>query len=217
MILKIYNKYVMYKYINWSIAKCYINKTREFLLLIQKELKEEHKIHLQIGCIGSSKRKLITKNNDEPFDSDWDFQISKCPIEFINKPKMLKDLIRNTIDKNKANDWSFSKDSKSVITCFYVDMEYSFDIAILGKINGEYQKLVNDKISSNYIWNKQPEFDFATLNMYVKSIKRSGLWLKFKDAYLEHKNEELSSKTLKTSSAIYRQTVHEFSRIVNIK
>ena len=106
------------------------------------------------SLIGSGTKNLVTQNENEPFDLEYNFYLYSFPEDFdINSTqdlKWLKDTIRTELNKIlKDTAFKDAQDSTSVLTArlFFTNdpqrEEFSFDIAILAKNKiGNYCRLI---------------------------------------------------------------------------
>ena len=88
---------------------------------------------------------------------------------------------------------------------------FSFDVAIIVEGNdGYFYRLTNDKNFNRYIWNRVK--NSADYFEKFQRIKEEGLWLKFKNRYLELKNWHLSRQDGVKSFSIFLETLNEVYR-----
>lgn len=162
------------------------------------QLNIDHKIGSRVQLIGSAKRNMITQNENEPVDLDYNLIIVKAPI---NDAKELKNAIMKSFNKVlRRNGYDDCQDSTWAISTRYYSFkkgnqtEFKFDIGIVKEDKeGNWQRLIHLKTGSvqsdTWIWNKTPE----TRNIKAKEafIKSKGKWSLLKERYLKYKNDNL--------------------------
>lgn len=131
-------------------------------------LYEKYDINTQFSLVGSGgdSRNMVTRNGDGPFDLDYNLVIISMPDQYQDNLKMLKDRVRDSLNKIVENTWfSDGKDSRSVITSILhfkdsPEIEFSFDIAILTRnSNGNLCRLIHNNKgcwNENFTWNEVP-------------------------------------------------------------
>lgn len=204
----------MYRFANQKEVK----DGAKFCEIILKELQRELKDYFtfQFTLIGSGGKKLVTQNENGPFDLDYNLVIQKDKKDFINNPKKVKQLFIdafNYILPNKISGYKYASDSTSVITLKKIEyrkLVFSFDCAIMVECdNGFTYKLVNDKHNgNNYIWNQVPKSKDYEYKLQL--IKENNLWKKFKNRYLELKNYHLKRNDNVASFSVFLETLNEF-------
>lgn len=170
-----------------------------------------------IRLIGSGDKRLVTQNNDESFDLDYNIILQKDKKGLLDKPKQIKEIFvkrfQNVLQKYKPK-YSNVCDSTSVITAKLVNknkLSFSFDVAIIVEgDDGYFYKLINDKETGRYIWNQVKQS--VNYMERLKVVKDSGQWLKFKQRYLQLKNMYLSQHDERKSFSIFLETLNEFCK-----
>ena len=141
---------------------------------------------------------MITQNENEPVDLDYNLVIVKTPIK---DGKELKNAIMKSFNKVlRRNGYDDCQDSTSAISTSYYSFkkgnqtEFKFDIGIVKEDEeGNWQRLIHYKTGSvqsdTWIWNKTPE----TRNIKAKEafIKSKRKWSLLKERYLKYKNDNL--------------------------
>lgn len=189
----------MYTYVNTSVIKRYKSFCADKLNQLKISLSNEYGIECEICLIGSGAKGLVTQNENEPFDLDYNLLICSYPNDLnINNSESLKSL--KYIVKNKLNEilngtyFRDAQDSTSVLTArlFFTNdsnkKEFSFDVAILAKNSqGDYCRLIHDKsFIERFYWNEVP----SSHDVFEKAneLKKFGWWQDVRDTYLELKN-----------------------------
>lgn len=162
-------------------------------------LKQDYDIGAIFYLVGSGARNLIMQNESEPIDLDYNLEIAKCGD--FNNCRMLKECVRKAFNKAlNAYGWSECQDSTSSLTTekrYFTTgnaTEFSIDVAIVTKNNGQYYRLKHKKTGhwqkDNYYWNIAP--NSKKLKARVKFIKNSGKWELVREQYKLIKNRYLS-------------------------
>ena len=204
-----------YKYAEQR-AVTYLNKwCMNILHDVQKEVSDYFTFDIRL--IGSGDKRLVTQNAEESFDLDYNIILQKDKKGLLDNPKQIKDIFIARFNKvlNRYIDNCYhTSDSTSVITIKNIQkgkLLFSFDVAIIVEGNdGYFYRLTNDKNSNRYIWNRVKN----SVDYFEKfqRIKEEGLWLKFKNRYLELKNWHLSRQDGVKSFSIFLETLNEVYR-----
>lgn len=203
----------MYRFANQKDVKELAKWCESIIKNVQKEVKEY--ITFSFELIGSGGKKLVTQNDEQAFDLDYNLIVQKDKAGLIDYPRDLKNIVRNAFDRvlrENVEGYSGSKDSKSVISVVFTDgikRTFSFDVAIYVEAdNGYMYRLINDKNTNRYIWNQVPES--RKYEGKLHAVKENGEWKNFKDRYLELKNMHLSRQDDVSSFSIFLETLNEF-------
>lgn len=170
--------------------------------------------------IGSGGKHLVTYNEGQPFDLDYNIIIQKDKHSLHDKPAIIKEkfieafkaVFSKTITGFNADEYFKINNSTSVITIKYINygsLEFSFDVAIMQENeNGYLEKIIFDKKNNVFIWNKVKQSD----NLYDKAVqvKQNYDWNKVRNRYLELKNKSLSNQDDTKSFSIFVQVINEF-------
>ena len=182
---------------------------------VQKEVSDYFTFDIRL--IGSGDKRLVTQNAEESFDLDYNIILQKDKKGLLDNPKQIKDIFIARFNKvlNRYIDNCYhTSDSTSVITIKNIQkgkLLFSFDVAIIVEGNdGYFYRLTNDKNSNRYIWNRVK--NSADYFEKFQRIKEKGLWLKFKNRYLELKNWHLSRQDGVKSFSIFLETLNEVYR-----
>ena len=210
----------MYEYVVEKEVKRYRSDCSNTMEQLRDLLNEKYDINTQFSLVGSGgdSRNMVTRNGDGPFDLDYNLVIISMPNEYWKNLKMLKDRVRDSLNKVVDNTWfSDGKDSRSVITSILhfkdsPEVEFSFDIAILARnSNGNYCRLIhNNKGYWNeyFTWNEVP----SSHNVKEKAdmLKRNALWNEVRETYLNKKNMYLRrNDDNHPSFVVYVESVNE--------
>ena len=213
-------RFVMYEYVVEREVKRYRSDCSNTMEQLRDMLYEKYDINTQFSLVGSGgdSRNMVTRNGDGPFDLDYNLVIISMPDQYRDNLKMLKDRVRDSLNKIVENTWfSDGKDSRSVITSILhfkdsPEIEFSFDIAILTRnSNGNLCRLIHNNKgcwNENFTWNEVPH----SKNVIDKAdkLKRNGLWNVVREVYLDKKNMYLRRRDDNHPSfIIYVETINE--------
>lgn len=203
----------MYKFANQKEAGELANWCLDVLHDVQKEVSSYFTFDIRL--IGSGEKKLITQNEDNAFDLDYNIILQRDKQNLLDSPKRIKEIFIqafNNVLHERISDYKYASDSTSVITLKLVQnqtVSFSFDVAIIVEgDDGAFYRLTNDKKSGRYIWNEVP--NSTDYLVRFKTIKEDGLWLEFKERYLELKNMHLRRGDGLKSFSIFLETLNEF-------
>lgn len=152
-------------------------------------------ISCQIFLIGSGARNLVTQNEKEPFDFDYNLNILSC--DNWNDGRTIKEVVRKSFNlvmqKYRLRD---VQDSTSSLTTYPIcfenrpDIQFSIDIGIVTLNNaGIWERLIHDKTTECYFWNVVR--NSKSVNDKANILKRNNHWKKVRDRYLKIKNRYL--------------------------
>lgn len=211
------NNYMRYSFVPKSKYKPYKLLWDEILKKMQKELRKNKKITMEIFLTGSGKGKYLTKDENGFFDLDYNLLIYKLPDEYRNNPQKLKDVIRITIDRIKKEsygkyDISFGKDSTVPITYMLKERNkpvMGVDVAIITENpkTGNVQRLIHKKKNgeNRFIWNES-KLRHSDLKEKLKEINNRNLKEVLHARYLKKKN---SINPNNSSYIMFYETVNE--------
>lgn len=200
-----------------SLCARVINETVQ---LINSEGHLEVKAHL----VGSGEKNLITQNEREPIDLDYNLEILDIFEDW--NCKQIKNFVRNSFDKilNKY-DWGYSQDSTSSLTTektYFNDInnktKFSIDLAIICIDEyGYWYRLINDKRQGGYKWEKGKN-KLNKIEEKSKQIRVAGLWEEVRKRYLSKKNKYLTSNDYNHSSFVcYIEAVNETYQVLRTR
>ena len=149
--------------------------------------------------IGSGAKNLITQNENEPIDLDYNLVIININSSWdINDCKQIKEYVKKKFnDVLKNSGLGACSDSKSCLSTkklhFIEDYQtkFSIDLAIVYEDKyGNWRRLIHKKTGivflDEWIWNISR--NSKELTNKVKWIKDNNLWSKLRNAYLNKKN-----------------------------
>ncbi|MCR5202109.1 MAG: hypothetical protein K6D02_03320 [Lachnospiraceae bacterium] len=209
----------MYKYVDDSKIKKDKKMCRNILDELRKNLKEKG-ISSVIMLVGSGEKSVVTQNENEPYDLDYNLVIHKIStnsdehLELNKNLKGLKYLIIQELNKLvKDTDFSEGRDKRSCITSVMrfangSGRKFSFDLAVV-KYNKKMQlcRLIHRKEDDTYVWNEVPHT--YNLKKLTKEIHEKGGSHQLKEEYLKLKNMYLQRGDREHSSfVIYAEAVN---------
>ncbi len=169
--------------------------------------------------VGSGAKNLITQNENEAIDLDYNLCIVSTKSINILDGHEIKEYVRKQFNKVlNANGWGDCHDSTSVFTTeervFKKGNQTAFkiDIAITCKYHNNSQRLIHQKtgivILDGYYWNEVQNPGW--LEEKVRALKSENLWGEMRDTYLEKKNLYLRRNDHNHPSFIvYVETVNQ--------
>ncbi|MCI6316158.1 MAG: hypothetical protein MR877_03220 [Spirochaetia bacterium] len=204
----------MYHYVESKDYKPYHFFISDKLNRVKQQILKEHQIEKTVDSVGSLYKKLVTQNNNLPFDLDYNLVIENRLITQLN-PKPLKDYVMEHLDDmiaEKCEDWKYCQDSKAAITIRRVvngRLDFSADIAILAKnSNGQYCRLLHDKQRQKYDWAPVPNSE--KVYERFRKLKNYGYWEDIRELYLKKKNHYLSIQDKEHPSfVVFVETIKE--------
>ena len=211
----------MYTLVDEAEAKRYRSACANILTQTRDTLNQEYEINTQFTLVGSGARNLITRNGNGPYDLDYNLQIISMPQKYWDDLNNLKETVRRELNQAVGGTYfSDGHDSTSVLTSNLhfndsPNLEFSFDIAILGKnSNGDWCRLIHNKnqwsfgLNGQFTWREVP----SSKNVYEKAreIKAHGAWLQVREKYVDLKNMYLErGDTNHPSFVCYVEAVNE--------
>lgn len=169
--------------------------------------------------VGSGAKNLITQNENEPIDLDYNLCIVSTKSISMLDSRAIKEYIRKQFNKVLcSNGWGDCRDSTSAFTTekrvFKKGNQTAFkiDIAITCKYLNNWQRLIHQKtglvILDGYYWNEVQ--NPGRLEEKVRALKYENLWGEVRDTYLEKKNFYLCRNDYNHPSFIvYVETVNQ--------
>ena len=210
----------MYKFIE---DKDFLKRMRHFCSDIVNKLvvaiNNEDFLTVQAHLIGSGAKNLITQNENEDIDLDYNLVIINSSWD-INYCKQIKEYVKKKFnDLLKNSGLGACSDSKSCLSTtklhFIEDYQtkFSIDLAIVFEDKyGNWYRLIHEKTGysdrDSWIWNISR--NSKELTNKVKWLKDNNLWNELRNAYLNKKNMYLNEKEKQHPSFIcYIEAVNE--------
>lgn len=169
--------------------------------------------------IGSGAKNLITQNENEPIDLDYNLCIVSAKSISILDCREIKEYVRKQFNKVLcSNGWDDCEDSTSALTTkervFKKGNQtaFSIDLAITCKYLNNWQRLIHQKTGfanlDRYYWNEVQ--DSGRLEEKVRALKSENLWGEVRDTYLDKKDFYLCRNDHNHPSfVIYVETVNQ--------
>lgn len=147
--------------------------------------------------VGSGAKNLITQNENEAIDLDYNLCIVRTKSINILDCRGIKEYVRKQFNKVLcSNGWDDCEDSTSAITTGKYAFQkgnrtkFSIDLAITCKYNNSWQRLIHQKTGfvslDRYYWNEVQ--DSGRLEEKVRALKSENLWGEVRRIYREKKN-----------------------------
>ena len=198
---------------HWIEDKEFLHNLRRFSGALMQELCHELKAQYDIGAIpylvGSGAKNLITQNENNPIDLDYNLEIVRC--EDYDDCRTLKENVRNAFNHvlRRYRLWDCN-DSKSVLTTNWMffnsdyeqvsnynyvmynnQMVFKLDVCIVCRDDRDNSyRLIHDKTGytclDRYHWDLTP--NAKRLRQKVEYIKDKGKWSLLRDEYIDIKN-----------------------------
>lgn len=174
-------------------------------------------LKVDIKLVGSGSRNMITQNESEPIDLDYNLSI----IEFYktDNPHKIKEYLRNQLNiVLENNGWDDCQDSTSSFTTGLMHFtkgnktEFSFDLAVTCKTRYGINRLIRNKsrFGGTDQWTWELMRNSKGHDDKIKWLKNNNLWLEVRENYLNRKNYYLSNNDFSHSSHIcYIESVNE--------
>lgn len=167
----------------------------------------------QFTFIGSSSRNMITYDRKSNIGFDFDVNIEVNDDDENYKPKEIRTIIRNALDKVvRRYGYDYCEDSTRVLTIKMKDREnsrivHSCDFAIVHNCkDGRQQYIRYNKDNQTYTWEYQG-VGFKTLPDKIDCLNENGYWGELRNYYIEKKNN--NNNPQKHSRSIYAEAINE--------
>lgn len=189
----------MYHYIE---DKAFIKRAKSLCSTLLTELTQKllaEDISSQFFLVGSSSRNMVTQNESQPIDFDYNINVQKCMD--INDCRCIKETIRKAFNivlkENGLFDCEDSTSSLTTKSIYFSEQpfqKFSIDICIVVEDNHDYwYRLVHNKTgwvaNDTYHWDKYPNSNKVKIKS--EKIKKAGKWEKVREEYLNIKNSYL--------------------------
>lgn len=183
---------------------------------LQDEVRDE--FTFKYHFVGSSKRKMITRDQNSNTGYDFDVNIEVNDPDENYSPEEIRNILRKGLDKVRNSygyaifRYDYTEDSTRVLTIKVKDRAkssilHSCDFCIVYECgDGRQQYIRYNKNQNSYSWEYQPK-GYMELPAKIEWIKKHGLWQQVRDHYLYKKN--INESPDKHSRAVFAETVHE--------
>ena len=187
------------------------------IILILNEVQDEVRddFTFQYHFIGSTKRKMITRDMKSNIGFDFDVDLTVNDDEEDYDPDEIRNILRNAITK-VSRRYGFTKceDSTRVITIkmtnpWRATIEHSCDFAIV--YGNQYIRF--NKGTQTYTWEYQSK-NHNDIEKRADILKKTGYWDEVRTVYLDKKN--CNTNPDKHSRSLYFETINEvYKRYLN--
>ena len=188
----------------------------QIILRLQNEVSDS--FSFQYHFVGSSKRKMITRDRKSNIGFDFDVNIEiNDPYEDYSAAEIRK-IIHRGLDR-VTHSWEFSgsgynyaEESTRVLTIKVKDsfnsrILHSCDFCIINECgNGLQQYIRYNKRQNSYSWEYQPK-GYSKLPSKIEWIKKHQLWQQVRDIYIDKKNNNTDNN--KKSRSFFAETIHQ--------
>ena len=188
----------------------------DIIHLLQDEVREH--FTFQYHFVGSSKRRMITRDQNSNIGFDFDVNIEVNDPDEDYSAEEIRNILHKGLDR-VTNPYGFSifgydytEDSTRVLTIKVKDKAHSCilhscDFCIVYECDdGRQQYIRYNKKQNSYSWEYQPK-GYMELPAKIEWIKEHRLWQQVRDHYLYKKNT--NDNPNKHSRTIFAETVHE--------
>lgn len=211
----------MYHYIDDKYflkqMRCYCS---DIINQLVQQINNDSIMTVAAHLVGSGAKNLITQNEKEPIDLDYNLCIIASSGLSIYDGCSIKEYIRKQFNiVLKRNGWTDCKDSTSVLSTgkYYFpkprnQTNFSIDLAIVRKDLYGWHRLIHHKTGivslDRWYWNLTP--NSVNLEAKITTLKNEHLWEEVREVYLKRKNMYLQRNDYNHPSFIvYVETINE--------
>lgn len=200
-----------FRYVRRKEAQPIKDELYQILYEVQNPVRD--KFTFSFKPIGSSSRNMITYDPKSNIGFDFDINIEVNDDDENFKPKEIRTIIRNAIDRVAPRyGYKYCEDSTRVLTIKKVNIItshiiHSCDFAIVYNCtDGRQQYIRLNKDNNYYSWEYQGK-GFVDLDKKIDWLKKKKLWKKLQDYYIEKKNSNENPD--KHSRSIFAESINE--------
>ena len=200
-----------FRYVRRKEAQPIKDELYQILYEVQNLVRD--KFTFSFKPIGSSSRNMITYDAKSNIGFDFDINIEVNDDDENFKPKEIRTIIRNAIDRVAPRyGYKYCEDSTRVLTIKKVNIItsriiHSCDFAIVYNCtDGRQQYIRFNKDNNNYSLEYQGK-GFGDLDNKIDWLKKKKLWKKLQDYYIEKIN--LNENPDKHSRSIFAESINE--------
>ena len=209
---------------HWVDDKDYLKRVKrccsDVVNQLVQSINNEGIMTVRQHLVGSGAKNLITQNEKEPIDLDYNLEILDCERVHINDCRFIKDYILEKFSTvlNRCG-WGSCCDSTSAMSTHKRAFKkgnktpFSIDLCVIKVSNdGRWFRLIHHKTGivqfDRYFWNEAQRSKGLTDR--IEWLKENGFWNDVRDTYLEKKNRYLRMNDHNHSSFnIYIESVNE--------
>ena len=165
----------------------------EIIHRLQNEVRDD--FTFQYHFVGSSKRKMITRDRNSNIGFDFDVNIEVNDPDGDYSAKEIRNILHKGLDKVTnpygcpVFGYDYTEDSTRVLTIKVKDgtnsrILHSCDFCIIYECgNGRQQYIRYNKKQNSYSWEYQPK-GYMELPSKMEWTKKHGLWQQVRDIYI---------------------------------
>ena len=188
----------------------------EIIHKLQREVSAD--FTFQYHFVGSSKRKMITRDRNSNIGFDFDVNIEVNAPNEDYSAKEIRNILHKGLDKitnpygYPIFGYDYTEDSTLVLTIRVKDkinsrILHSCDFCIIYECgNGRQQFIRYNKKQKSYSWEYQPK-GYMKFPSKIEWIKKHRLWQQVRDTYIYKKN--INTDDNKKSRSIFAETIHQ--------
>ena len=186
---------------HWVEDKDFLNRAYSDCADIVNQLVQELKkydIEARMKVVGSKSRNMITQNEDEPIDFDFNLLIDN-PDDYQTARDLKEDIREAFNEVLSSNGWEDCEDSTSSLTTKKMHFKkgnktpFSIDVCIVKKDRYGLHRLIHRKTGNvnfdQWYWNLVP--NSRDLREKEEALKPD-YWMEVRETYLHKKNMYLS-------------------------
>ena len=205
-----------FKYVPKEKWKPIRDELLEIIHRLQNEVRDN--FTFQYHFVGSSKRKMITRDWNSNIGFDFDVNIEVNDPDGDYSAEEIRNILRKGFDKvNNPYGYSvfgydYTEDSTRVLIIKVKDRTnscilHSCDFCIIYECENGWQQYIRyNKKQNSYSWEYQPK-GYTELPSKMEWIKKHGLWQQVRDTYIYKKN--INTDDNKKSRSIFAETIHQ--------
>lgn len=183
---------------------------------LQNEVR--NKFTFQYHFVGSSQRKMITRDLNSNIGFDFDVNIEVNDPDENYSAEEIRNILRNGLNKvtnpygYPIFGYHYAEDSTRVLTIKVKDklnsrILHSCDFCIIYDCNdGRQQYIRYNKKYGSYSWEYQPK-GYMGLPKKIDWLKKHNLWQQVQFCYIDKKNKNNDNN--KKSRAVFAETIHQ--------
>ena len=188
----------------------------EIIHSLQNEVSDN--FTFQYHFVGSSKRKMITRDRNSNTGFDFDVNIEVNDPDEDYSAEEIRNILHKSLDKitnpygYPIFGYDYTEDSTRVLTIKVKDRAnscilHSCDFCIIYECgDGRQQYIRYNKEQRSYSWEYQPK-GYYDLPIKIEWIKKHKLWQQVRDNYIDKKNTNTDDN--KKSRSIFAETIHQ--------
>ena len=188
----------------------------EIIHSLQNEVSDN--FTFQYHFVGSSKRKMITRDRNSNTGFDFDVNIEVNDPDEDYSAEEIRNILHKSLDKitnpygYPIFGYDYTEESTRVLTIKVKDKAnscilHSCDFCIIYECSdGRQQYIRYNKEQHSYSWEYQPK-GYYKLPVKIEWIKKHKLWQQVRDNYIDKKNTNADKN--KKSRSIFAETIHQ--------